>query len=431
VASADGALPGGGRPPARGRLRLALALSYAGLLRLGAPGLELLGRGRHPDRSPYPLGGAAGGGESSFKADCIGCSVMILGDPVAGRGSPGTWRVGGADPRTRPHAAVVVAGGTDGERRDGVAWIRDQVAGAARLIHVDLGDHLPQRREHFGFVDGIARPLVDAVVLPRRLPLVEVVAAPAGTRVYPVSSLLLGSGGGAPGEEIPAWARRGSFLVYRRLEQDVGAFHRFVRRVARRLGWRPARVAAHLFGRWPGGAPLARFPRGAPRRGAADDRFDFESDPAGRACPFSAHIRKCNPRHLDPSAWRRFPPLFRRGVPFGPPTRSTFTRPASDGRERGLLFLAYQASIEDQFELIMRGWINDSSHPAPGAGVDPIVGSAFGARRRPVAVGGRTFAAPSFVFPTGGGYFFAPSLSGLRAITAARVLTKAARAPDP
>jgi hypothetical protein len=58
----------------------------------------------------------------------------------------------------------------------------------------------------------------------------------------------------------------GSFVVFRRLRQDVAAFRAFVDGEAVRLGeagvagMTPARLAALLVGRWPRGAALMRNP---------------------------------------------------------------------------------------------------------------------------------------------------------------------------
>lgn len=73
---------------------------------------------------------------------------------------------------------------------------------------------------------------------------------------------------GPPSEAKPAWTRNGSFLVYRRLLQDVGLFWRTMRdEEAARLAALPGfaglddeHLASLLVGRWPSGAPLLRVP---------------------------------------------------------------------------------------------------------------------------------------------------------------------------
>ena len=83
------------------------------------------------------------------------------------------------------------------------------------------------------------------------------------------------------------------------------------------------------------------------------------------------------------------------------------------------------ASIEDQFEFLQRRWSNSGSQPNLG-GFDPIIGQngRRGSRVRfidvPTPSGTvRIKIADEWVTPTGGGYFFAPSLSAIRDVLAA------------
>jgi deferrochelatase/peroxidase EfeB len=112
--------------------------------------------------------------------------------------------------------------------------------------------------------------------------------------------------------------------------------------------------------------------------------------------------------------------LLRRGIPFGPSSRSTPAVPVDDGVDRGLLFMAYMTSIVDQFEFVTKSWVNDGNFKEPSAGVDPIIGQASGDSRQRqfnVRINGsdQPLTAPEdWVIPTGGSYFFAPSISAIR-----------------
>ncbi len=81
--------------------------------------------------------------------------------------------------------------------------------------------------------------------------------------------------------------------------------------------------------------------------------FEFQKDdPDGKVCPFASHIRRTNPRDDQDTNETLTHRLLRRGIPYGPRSLSTFTDPIDDTVDRGLFFIAYQTSIENQFEHI-------------------------------------------------------------------------------
>jgi Dyp-type peroxidase family len=206
-----------------------------------------------------------------------------------------------------------------------------------------------------------------------------------------------------------------------------------------------------LVGRHPSGAPVMRTPaKDIPDLGAddlANNNFLFDDDtPAsnlipipgypgdnfpqgkedlqGLVCPHFSHVRKINPRDsatdlgkVSDSLTRT---IMRRGIPFGPPVAGVKNPSASLWKkERGLMFICYQSSIEDQFEFLTRRWANSKTQPNIG-GHDPIIGQegSQGSRERFIDVPQdgstkRVSIDTEFVIPTGGGYFFAPPISAI------------------
>src|SRR6202043_1808032 len=118
------------------------------------------------------------------------------------------------------------------------------------------------------------------------------------------------------------WAKNGSYMVFRRLEQRVPEFNTFLRAQAARFGMYPELLAARMVGRWRSGAPLELAPLDDKPSLAADDRrdndFGFGDDPDQRKCPYAAHIRKVYPRDDAPSgaAEAQRHRIIRQGIPF-------------------------------------------------------------------------------------------------------------------
>jgi Dyp-type peroxidase family len=162
---------------------------------------------------------------------------------------------------------------------------------------------------------------------------------------------------------------------------------------------------------------------------------EVEPDPVGAVCPFAAHIRKTYPRDDKGTIDPRFNEestqthrLLRRGIPFGPPYPLDPPPSFKDSGERGLLFLAYQTSIVEQFEFVQQAWANNpefkdkSENGELRSGFDLIIGQ-NGTEPRdfvlPMEDGTRQIvrADKTWVIPTGGGYYFSPSISTLQALS--------------
>lgn len=348
------------------------------------------------------------------------------------------WKVGKND-ATEADAMLIVGSDTRDDLEDELVRQGGFAAGLTKLI-LYRGQTLGDGTEHFGFRDGVSQPDPADPLRGWEWDDSGQVAAPG--------EFVLGLPDARGSREFqgPRWAELGSFVVFRRLAQDVQQFWSTMREAAEQLRKDPALAwvtdevaAAKVIGRWPSGTRLTSRdgPWGEHDPVQIGDAkpwmtalswVDFEADPLGDGCPLFGHIRKAHPRRAKDAQRHR---IVRRGIPY------------LDGEEHGLLFLAYQARIEDGFEFIQRDWLNrnfladgeqfgefDRDECArPGGkrpafcrpGPDPVAGIPYQTKEietnfhRPGRGACDFVAMPlqTFVTVMGSGYFFAPSLRAL------------------
>ncbi|MEL7278284.1 MAG: hypothetical protein AAGK98_17565 [Pseudomonadota bacterium] len=264
-----------------------------------------------------------------------------------------------------------------------------------------------------------------------------------------------------PLPDLKDLGRNGSFLVLRQLAQDVEGFWAAMEAAAAEFNalapdheppatadW----IAAKLIGRWKNGTSLVTYPDREPvlathrmpdtephtdhgeRPDARTDHdravyapkgrdngFRFgRDDPQGQRCPFGAHIRRANPRDaLDPKSQEQVEisdrhRILRRGRPYASVERDGAAR-----AEQGLMFVAVNANIERQFELIQQTWFNApgfhglTGERAPLLHDDDETAFTIPTPNGPV----RLSSLRSYVQCQGGGYFFLPSRAALRFLT--------------
>lgn len=313
---------------------------------------------------------------------------------------------------------------------------QDSILGTHCLIqeqaHVIRSD--TQVKEHFGFADGVSQPCINDG-MPRKgvggkkktndsnwEPLaagefllgyydelgMKNVAQCSKSTVNP----LLPESADSSAAAYQQLTMNGSFLVYRKLEQDVIGFRAFCES--------NGGIADKLVGRKADGTPLVNGET-VPR---AND-FDFADDPDGVACPFASHVRRVNPRLTLTAGLNEGTVLvdqhriIRRGMAYGP-----YIEPGSKDTDpearRGLHFFCYNARVDSQFEFIQKNWINncDFMHMSSPI-VDPIVGNrqngdlgqfSFDRSTKPL------FGLQQYVHVKGGEYFFTPGLASLSLI---------------
>jgi Dyp-type peroxidase family len=323
-------------------------------------------------------------------------------------------------------------------RHDGVVNVVAEVRGRA-LREAKHGHSM----EHFGYVDGRSQPLVLQEEIDKDR---NESGGPPWDPGFPLKTVLVKD------PNVAGWASYGSYLVFRKLEQDVAGFKAAEQRLARGLGLvgdEAERAGALVVGRFEDGTPLVLKDKPVEPHPVPND-FDYTDDPEGVKCPFASHIRKVNPRggsvgtEHETLADERAHLFPRRGVPYDErPEEEQEARPtagelaargsAEGGDEEkgphdfpsrgvGLLFMCYNASIERQFEYMQSRWANDRDYLRPGTGIDPIIGQLrddHAGQLWPPQHGEPDpirFSFGNFVTMKGGEYFFVPSLSFLKSL---------------
>jgi Dyp-type peroxidase family len=286
------------------------------------------------------------------------------------------------------------------------------------------------RREPFGFADGISQPIIEG--LSKKGP-------PETTLRFGEFVLgYLNEYGRYTDQPLldarPELGHNGSYLVLRQLRQDVTGFWRFVDEATRRVDGssdetRRVRLAAKMVGRWPSGAPLTLAPDGDdPERAERNDFAYRHEDPHGARCPIGAHIRRANPRDsLDPKpgtekSWaiNRRHRILRRGREYGDEVLTPARAVSLDApeRERGLHFICLNGNIARQFEFVNDTWLNSPKFAGLYDDADPLVapssphGGTFTVQSETIRE--RVTGVPRFVSVKGGAYFFMPGLAALR-----------------
>jgi Dyp-type peroxidase family len=285
--------------------------------------------------------------------------------------------------------------------------------------------------EHFGYVDGRSQPifLTEDVNAER---LQQDGARNWDPKFGPGRAIVPDPTGADPASQF------GSYFIYRKLEQNVRQFKNEENKLAARLGLTGSdveRAGAMIVGRFEDGTPLAVQSADGSHSPVPND-FTYDSDSEGGKCPFFAHIRKVNPRSsggFEPAAGERMHIMVRRGQTYG-----VRTDDPNDGRIKnkpkkdvGLLFMAFNANIAQQFEFAQKTWANNAGFPKVPAGRgSPGLDMVIGQGPRPNIDGSKVWGAdfavaaqhkevaplPQTVTMKGGEYFFMPSLPTLTSL---------------
>ncbi|KAG8687219.1 hypothetical protein FRC11_007576 [Ceratobasidium sp. 423] len=350
-------------------------------------------------------------------------------------GDPGTYESSGFQPyweevfKSLVDGVFIVAGESLESVDHKVTYIKELFGDSIQESYRLSGSLRPgsqKGREHFGWRDGISNPALKNV--PGSQP------PWPGQREVPPGIILCGHEGDMVPHR-PEWTYEGSYVAFRKLEQLVPEFHKF-------LADNPVQVpnrqygselrGAQLFGRWPSGAPLQLAPtKDDPELGSdpmRNNNFQYSTDrgDSGQSvCPYSAHIRKTNPRNDIRDFLTERSSFIRAGIPYGPELTEYEKENHITTESRGLAFMCYQSSLARGFQLVQEAWANEPRFKFTGdlalePGFDPIIGQNHGGKRDSlVTYGGPQVVLPrDYVISRGGEYFFAPSVKALKTVLA-------------
>ena len=394
-----------------------------------------------------------------------GFKQRTLGDH--GDSDPATWAWGGTQDDAEPIHVLLMLYAAASEDDDDAQLEqlyqahqqRFEAGGLAEVKRLSTRT-LIKRKEHFGFADGIAQPILPGTRLasePKNA--ANVIAAgeiilgyPNAYDKYPESpsvpasldpnNLLLKEDGSHD------LGHNGSYLVFRQLSQDVKAFWDFVDKTTQKNGQSdPAArdwVAAKMVGRWRSGVPLVLSPDKDDPNLDPSDTFGYiqpqpdgtgGNDPLGIKCPLGSHIRRSNPRDSvfpgtkDALTMSKVHRILRRGRSYGPPVAPSMEPDdilaAEDPHEkRGLHFICFNTDIGRQFEFVQQTWLCNPKFASMYRELDPLVGD-HGKRHRgskgiftipadPLRK--RITGVTRYVNVRGGAYFFLPGIKALRVL---------------
>ncbi len=365
------------------------------------------------------------------------------------------------------HVLIMMTAKTDSELQRGATVLQsiDSEYPQVTCLQITLqGEALTgalKGKEHFGYADGISQPFLEGVedlyddekdkigMCPGQGHPTEIKKGEAKGSWLPIKpgEFLLGYqdelGEVADAPIHDELRRNGTYLVLRKLEQDVPEFEKFLEEDSQGLwdqetiqeaGSAKELLAAKLMGRWRSGCPLELSHR---KDDSKKDRLNpqinnnfryVEDDPDGAKCPLGAHIRRTNPRDQLVSIPRDFSKreenryhlnrhrMIRRGIPYGAPYAPE--KDSSEKSSRGLIFVAMVGSIARQFEFVQQHWIHSGDFLGLDAtDRDPLIGQCDDQRAKLTIPGAQPAfrtSLKSFVTERGGEYFFYPSLTALR-----------------
>ena len=336
------------------------------------------------------------------------------------------------------HGMLLVADDNQGRGSGAVFALQELLIDAGGMIvHIQAGKAIRNAAgeglEHFGYVDGRSQPLL-------LMEDVEKESQAGGIArwdpSFPLNAALVPD---PLGKDASAF---GSFFIFRKLEEKVADFKLREQLLADQLLLTDddrELAGALVVGRFEDGTPVTTSDEA--KSLAPPNDFNYAADDAGSRCPFHAHIRKANPRtSSSTSLGERAHIMPRRGItyedvprlvhPDGLPESSSLAEftakvlPLLPTGGLGLLFMAYNSRLDEQFVFTQKQWVNNLDFPKTKTGIDGVLGQGpnipggqlYSKEWDNPGAGTKPFDFKGFVLMQGGEYFFAPSVLFLRSL---------------
>lgn len=366
----------------------------------------------------------------------------LLGD--VGPSDPASWEPGLGTGDAHVLLTINAQQTADHQRALGKMQAAMDEVGGLRIVYQEDTELLPEAREHFGYADGFAQPAIEGTSDDKArgggVPLADgkwrALAPGEFILGYPDEDTRVDPKRRLPNAPAAPLGKSGTYMVWRKLYQDVARWRRVIRDAAKLYeGGDEHKLSAKVVGRWTNGAPLEIYPDKAPdgydpKKAEDVNDFRYERDLDGTRCPVGAHIRRSNPRDAlgavaTPKGVRSFQGhlsfrhrMIRRGMPYGQPLPEGVTE--DDGADRGLVFVSFQGSISRQFEGVQVQWLNAGNIFGLGHDKDFLLGDPHGKGKMTIQGTPPFFLAPQEVFvrTRGGEYLFVPGMTALAALAA-------------
>lgn len=377
----------------------------------------------------YDLLGITGKPASNTFRNGMAANAALLGD------DPANW-----DPHFKQtqHILIIVADDHAKTAKEKAQKIIKEIKTFGKLILDQKGNVLKMSNgtgiEHFGYADGVSQPLYLKEDIDRQISTNE------WDDTTNLDRLLV------PDTTTPVPDSFGSYFVFRKLEQNVKGFKTAEGDNGRAQAVcpvindatntpNPDLGGAMIVGRFESSTPVVKKSiDNISNPPVITNDFNYADDLQAVKCPFHAHTRLMNPRDGDTVAGDvRSHRITRRGMPYDEAGRipeKKITKITDEMLDRkqptkdvGLLFMCYQESIENHFEILQGFWANRGQIGGHNVnGQDSIIGQGSNPPKTLPARWNHapqtaSFSMSGFVKNKGGEYFFTPSISTLKTLS--------------